>query len=1041
MAVQPLPCDDGGGSGPPPTPVCCAPAIAAQPLCLPDGAAVLLVVRSGCVECGATPADPQAIGWINPQTGVFTPGVVPAGAGPCDGGCSTVTTVQLCDLLPGGGCTPFLRHLVRDCAGAVTTTLDTALDGTTIYPVSGTAGNCAACAAGCVDTICVQRCDDTDGDGQPDATYSELWCVRADGSAELVLTYADEPAVPYVPVSPMECTYGCPESQTLMLCDGSGPFLRRYVFLNGAASYTDVALDGQTPHVVMGQVGPCPAGPDCDNPTTPAATVGLCLPDGTPIATIITRDCSGTVTQAGWINLATGLYSAGAPPVGVTACGESRSITTAGVFCDIDSTGEVVGLVLVEYSYNPDGSIASVRLVDATTGGTYTPAGTVTACPVGAEQPEQDLAVLCDTQPDGTVTAFLRDWRRDEIGQVVGHTDYALGGGPYTPTGSVGVCQPEPEPPCTSTHTLTLCDVAADGTSTPFLRRLTLDCTGTVTASADTTLDGVTPYAPAGTVGVCQPEPDAPCSTAHILTLCDVAADGTSVPFLRRVTIGCDGTVNSVTDTGMDGATVYSPTGSVGVCQPEPDTPCETAQVIALCDVAPDGSSTAFLRRVTIGCDGTVIATADTGMDGVTPYAPAGTVGVCQPPAEEPEPCRNTSTLLVCDLPDGGAPDPAVTDTDPTPYYPYPTGFAVAGGQTLWDGGTLNLPPGTAPQPGTTGSVNSLAATIAALRPACDTGTAHVTVSVNAQQTGPDNGCGPTGHLRLFIGTTQAALTVLPANTPVGWFGTLTVEADVPAVDLAAGNVVVALALDAYDDSPATCTPSPRRTGWQVSAFTASVTYDQSGCATQFLRNVTTDCETGAVVAVVDTTMDGAPYTVTGTAGQCEAAGGACCPPPEPECPQHLLHECRWDDTDGDGLGDTTYLELIQVDGCTGALTSLGTYLPDLTAAYTPVAPTAECPVEGAPQASAVRARRVQLGPGGGGAWSAARVPLLQSVTATAHGGTGRISTVDGDTTLFPGESVTWSVARDEDSMLVGPLTITAQTGTVTISYTQGVLL
>ncbi|MEZ0073610.1 hypothetical protein [Planotetraspora sp. GP83] len=1038
MPVQPLPCDDGGGSGPPPTPACCAPAIAAQPLCLSDGTPVLLVVRSGCVECGATAADPQAIGWINPQTGVFTPGVVPAGAGPCDGGCVTAATVQLCDLMPGGGCTAFLRHLVRDCDGAVTATVDTTLDGVSAYAVAGTAGDCAAC--GCVDTICVQRCDDTDGDGQADATYSELWCVRADGSAELVLTYADEPAVPYTPVSPVDCTYGCLESETVMLCDDSGPFLRRYVFLNGSASYTDVALDGQTPHLVVGAVGACPAGTDCDNPTTAAATVGLCLPDGTPIAVVVTRDCSGTVTQTGWLNLATGLYSVGAPPVGAAACGNSRAFELTGVLCDTDpNTGVVLGLVLAQYAYNPDGSLASVELINPATGGPYTLQGELTHCPTGAAQPDADLVVLCDTRPDGTTSRFVRDFRRDENGVIVGHTDYTLAGAPYVPAGTVGLCPAEVAAVDVETHPLCVVDNATGAIVQRIRAEAVYDDAG---ARVETRyVDAVTGdpvVLPGGTaLRVCPPEAT-PARDVETVRLCVV--DNASGNVLQHVLAEAvyDQTGARVDTRFVDpvtGGPVAVPVGArLDICPGPAPEPCSTTQTVILCDTAADGTATVFLRRFIYDCDGAVTGHADTTVDGATPYTPAGTVGVCGP---QPEPCRNTSTLLVCDLPAGGEPGPAVTDTDPTPYYPYHTGVAVAGGQTLWAGGTLNLPPGTAPQPGTLGSVNSLAATIAAPRPACDTGTAHVTVSVNAQQTGPDNGCGATGHLRLFIGTTQAALTLTPANTPVGWFGTLTVEADVPAADLAAGNIAVALALDAYDDNPVTCAPSPRRTGWQVSAFTASVVYDQAGCATQFLRNVITDCQTGEVVAVADTTLDGQPYTVTGEVGQCTAAGGGTQTPP---CQaQNIIEACRCDDTDGDGLPDVGYVELLAVD-CTGDLVSVGTYEPGLTAPYTPVSPVGcDAVTEGAPPAVGVQARRVQLTTGQ--SWSAAGVVLLQSVTATAHGGTGRITTANGTSTLFQGESVTWSVARDEDSMLVGPLTIAAQTGTVTISYTQGVLL
>ncbi|MEU5834474.1 hypothetical protein ABZ820_12490 [Streptomyces diacarni] len=61
----------------------------------------------------------------------------------------------------------------------------------------------------------------------------------------------------------------------------------------------------------------------------------------------------------------------------------------------------------------------------------------------------------------------------------------------------------------TDQELLPLCDTAEDGTVTPFLRRFATSPAGTVTAT-DTTLDGVTPYSPAGTVGMCTALPAEP---------------------------------------------------------------------------------------------------------------------------------------------------------------------------------------------------------------------------------------------------------------------------------------------------------------------------------------------------------------------------------------------------------------------------------------------------------------------------------------------------------------------------------------------------
>ncbi|MFJ4627180.1 hypothetical protein [Streptomyces sp. NPDC088847] len=1108
----------------------CSPSIATTALCRADGTSVLVVVRSDCTDCDTPVANPSAVGWIDPLTGVFTPGSAPADVVPCEAlTCVDTICRQLCDDTDGDGAAdatyselwciradgsaelvltyqddpsvPYTPTAPVDCtygcptsetiqlcddAGAflrrytwlngLATYEDFALDGMTPHVVTGTVGACSSSSPStepeCVGTVCRTRCDDTDGDGEPDAVFTELWCIQADGSADLVLTYQDDPSVPYTPTAPVDCTHGNEATETLTLCDDTGPFLRRYFWLGDVASYEDVALDGTTPHVVTGAVDLCPAAPACDAQTTPAATLGLCLADGTPIAVVVTRDCDGLVTQDGWLNLVTGAYSAGDPPAGAMACGNPRSISTTGTFCDVDLvTGDVLGLVLIEYTYGADGAVTAVRLVDATTGTTYVPQGEVTTCPAGVEQPERDLVELCDTATNGTVTEFVRDYVRDENGAITGHTDYLLDG---------------------------------------------------------------------------------------------------------------------------------------------------------------------------------------------TPYTPAGTVGRCT------DPCRNASSLLLCDLPTDGAPTPTVTDTPGGPYYPYTTGVATPGAQTLWDGGTLTLPAAAGPQPGTGGTVRTAAAILQAPRPVCDAGTAHVTAHVDVTALGPDNGCRITGFLGLYNGPGDAnrvALALAPSDTPAGWAGTLTVEADVPADDLAAGNIAVVVAFDAYDDSGSTC-PPPRHTGWQLSQFDAAVLYDQTGCDTQFLRNVTTDCETGAIVSVTDTTLDGQPYTPTGEPGQCAAIGGSCCPQQpcgdtevvqlcdltyDPQAPiptpagdfaltgnvvaandgttlwfaqanqpangvaeltvggllpavmyefrfasawigagsptpatnnaiylleildgtmvlanrtrnvsngsnvfpggvltedlppvafiappsgavtirftdqttggpindrdlflmpfevrtaaltvtrtpflrrftydcdgvltssqdlgldgltaytvageagqcaadgdgssvtvplcdaNNVIQACRCDDTDGDGLPDVGYVELLAVD-CDGNLTSLGTYTDGLTAPYTPVAPVA-CDTladdEGADPAFGVQAHRVELAVGDG-PWNVSAIPALQSVTAVAHAGTGTVTTADGPSTLHTGEAATWSVARDVDAALTGPLTITADTGTVTVTWTQGVTL
>ncbi|MGW3510171.1 hypothetical protein [Streptomyces sp. NPDC000994] len=128
-------------------------------------------------------------------------------------------------------------------------------------------------------------------------------------------------------------------------------------------------------------------------------------------------------------------------------------------------------------------------------------------------------------------------------------------------------------------------------------------------------------------------------------------------------------------------------------------------------------------------------------------------------------------------------------------------------------------------------------------------------------------------------------------------------------------------------------------------------------------------------------------------------------------------------------------------DDCQGQLTSLGTYTEGLTAPYTPVSPVDCGPAddEGADPAFGVQARRVEVT--AGQSWDAAAWPTLQSVTAVAHGAEGTVTTSDGPSTLHTGESATWSVARDDDARLTGPLVIKAGTGTVTVTWTHTVTL
>jgi hypothetical protein len=464
------------------------------------------------------------------------------------------------------------------------------------------------------------------------------------------------------------------------------PFLRTICrTCNGETTVTDTETDGTTPYTVLGTAGAC-TGPTarekgCASPTTPVTSVGLCLADGTPIAVTVIRDCDGAVSSEGWLNLATGAWTAGTVPAGTVACGDSTSIQVSGTFCDVNAAGEVVGLVLVEYTYDDTGAISSVRLVDAVTGDTYTPTGTVTVCPAGVAQPEQDAVILCHTAPDGTTTTFLRDYRRDENGAITGHSDYTLDGAPYVPpAGTIGVCQPRA---CQDCETLLLCDSGAGAPAT---------ITGT--AASGTLPNGISWTAKnAGPVGEGTAMPpkvtngdgawwglhsfpnvadaptrftlsrpsivefsvyligsstNPPSNQAQLPAGLDVVQmpDGYSYDaasgLLTRVPPATADPCSYVTDPQVENLPRFRTRDEVTTFVTQPGkgsriAACTTffTYYAGAVTVIPSGQ---FLRRICRDCTGQVTGVTDTELDGVTPYTVRGTAGQC---TQEP-PCNQT---------------------------------------------------------------------------------------------------------------------------------------------------------------------------------------------------------------------------------------------------------------------------------------------------------------------------------------------------------------------------------------------------------------
>ncbi|MFF1834235.1 hypothetical protein ACFVXE_08520 [Streptomyces sp. NPDC058231] len=854
--------------------------VAPVPLCLVDDATddVLQNVLAEIIY-DQTTGNRTGVRYVDSVTGnpVALPGgthlaVCPNAADPC---VSSVTVMRMCDLNPavapdadGKRCAvPFLRHMVYDCTGAVTEVRDTELDGTTAY----TPVNVVDCTGGVPSLVELDWplsgiVEDPALPGGRDFIYT---VTNPDtGDVATVHLHASNPAGgscgPYDPTHPV---FNNPTAYRLDLSPEAQAMTRFRLDFNDLDNFEGIS--GLTPRpdsVVFengtGTYDPATGTIRTNESANPGPTVLAYW--NTPPATITWGYANnGGGTACCFVSFLGTTLKAGGCCSQCTGTGDGESPgqpepcrdTSSSLLCDVSATSTVTVL-----------DTAGVTDGDGWTLASYDTGGCA-----GYNAPE----VAISAAPIWSAPAFLSVRADGNLGLSTS-CDNAWGGYDAAPVRWVltkTFTAPEDGMALISATALLAdgaCKIRVNGTDTGHYAQWNLPANGASSQVPVTAGPNVIEVEVRDVGGA-----------NWLQGRLDVVMTSTQ-QFMRKQVTDCEtGAVISTTDTTLDGQP-YTVTGTVGQCEqvqeccptPPPEQRVDV-ETHVLCVVAADGTVTQVLAEYVYddqSGDRTNTRYVDlaTG-DPVTVPADA-TVSVCGADDAEDEspgeaPCRNSSTLLVCDLPQDGEPTPTLADTDPTPYYPDTVAAPVSGAQTLWDGGTLTLPPGTGPQPGTPGKVNSLAATITGVRPACDDGTATVTVSVLVAQTGPDKGCAQTGHMRLFNGAQQVALEVVPANTPVGWSGTLTVTASVPAADLAAGNVAVVMALDSYD----VCSGAPRETGWNLSQFTASTVYDQTGCAQQVLANVVTDCDTGQVESVTYTTLDGAPYSVTGEVGQCTA--------------------------------------------------------------------------------------------------------------------------------------------------------------------------
>lgn len=461
-------------------------------------------------------------------------------------GCDATSAVQ------------FLRTLVTDCeTGDVVSTTDTDLEGNP-YVVTGEVGQCTTVAPSPDnggDTEVLALCDD--GTATPTPFVRRITFDEAGVVASIVDTDLD--GTPYIVAG------------NAVVCGGT----------DAAADTEAVALcdfTGDPPVITVTAVGqpPAPAG---DAPLPPVAEVNDWVSGASPTLVVPTWGTNPPTPRR--FNVQYEVQPPGAAP-----CGPPTTVHVKHTF-SVRNTGEG----------SPGSGTVSLLLrnggatVDSQTIGAIA-AGSTVQVTLEADVPYADLAagnidvhhsylvwqptihpsyqvsnysmVVTDVAADPScITAefvqFLRHFVYAADGTIASHYDTTLEGSLYEVTGTVGVCQPDAADTGGSDEELL---VLCDSTPTRFLRRYNYDSeTGAFLGFVNTTLDGSTPFAPVGTVGVCT---TAIASDFDFLStvLCD--ANGTQ--FIQRLTFNsATGAVTATTNTTLTGA-AFAPVAPIGLC-------------------------------------------------------------------------------------------------------------------------------------------------------------------------------------------------------------------------------------------------------------------------------------------------------------------------------------------------------------------------------------------------------------------------------------------------------------------------------------------
>ncbi|WP_327385067.1 hypothetical protein [Streptomyces sp. NBC_01207] len=357
-------------------------------------------------------------------------------------------------------------------------------------------------------------------------------------------SFIDTDGAPVTPDTwqPGQCPGGTPTVGEFILCDDVGPFVRKLI-QNAQGLVTQVVnvTLGGAPYAPVGTVQRC----DC----APIELAGACYNDVNDINRPYRayRNCDRSVSF--YDGFSGEDITAYIEVNGVASCLNTDFFTER--FCDAN------GVEFIRtYNVSSNGSFDTPPVIqDHNLDGTvFIPTLPIGQCP--AEAADTEVIPLCD---DADGTQFLRRLTFDSTGALTGTVDTLNDGTPYVLVGDAVDCaQVVNVQAIRDSEQILLCD--ANGTR--FLRTFVRDGAGTITATLDTTLAGAA-FVPVGAVAVCPATVTTDQVDTEVLVLCDA----TPTRFLRAYKYDAEtGAVVAVVNTTLDGITAFAPVGAVGLC-------------------------------------------------------------------------------------------------------------------------------------------------------------------------------------------------------------------------------------------------------------------------------------------------------------------------------------------------------------------------------------------------------------------------------------------------------------------------------------------